>query len=54
MAHVWGFGAAFEAGMTRAGVAVAVEELLRGEEGARTRAMHAAARVGRGSFTDVL
>ncbi|CAD6337367.1 unnamed protein product [Miscanthus lutarioriparius] len=35
VAHVWGFGAAFEAGMTRAGVAAAVEELLRGEEGAR-------------------
>ena len=38
VAHVWGFGAAFEAGMTRDGVAAAVEELLRGEEGARMRA----------------
>jgi anthocyanidin 3-O-glucosyltransferase len=38
VAHVWGFGAAFEAGMTRAGVAAVVEELLRGEEGARMRA----------------
>ena len=35
--------APFEAGMTRAGVAAAVEELLRGEEGARMRAMHARA-----------
>lgn len=38
VAHVWGFGAAFEGAMTSAGVATAVEELLRGEEGARMRA----------------
>ncbi|NP_001105886.2 anthocyanidin 3-O-glucosyltransferase [Zea mays] len=38
VAHVWGFGAAFEGAMTSAGVAAAVEELLRGEEGARMRA----------------
>lgn len=39
VAHVWGFGAAFEgATMTRAGVATAVGELLRGEEGVRMRA----------------
>jgi len=50
VAHVWGFGAAFEAGMTRAGVAAAVEELLRGEEGARMRAMHAPACVWEGVF----
>jgi anthocyanidin 3-O-glucosyltransferase len=50
VAHVWVFGAGFEAGMTRAGVAVAVEELLRGEEGARMRAMHAPACVWEGVF----
>ena len=50
MAHVWGFGAAFEAGMTRAGVAAVVEELLRGEEGGRMRAMHAPACVWEGVF----
>lgn len=38
VAHVWGFGAAFEGAMMRAGVAAAVEELLRGEEGKRMRA----------------
>jgi len=39
VASVWGVGAAFEgATMTRAGVAAAVGELLRGEEGARMRA----------------
>nr|ABF72118.1 UDP-glucose flavonoid-3-O-glucosyltransferase [Zea mays] len=38
VAHVWGFGAAFEGAMTSAGVAAAVEELLREEEGARMRA----------------
>ena len=39
VASVWGFGLAFEgATMTRAGVAAAVGELLRGEEGARMRA----------------
>jgi len=39
VASVWGIGAAFEgATMTRAGVAAAVGELLRGEEGARMRA----------------
>jgi len=36
--------------MTRAGVAAAVEELLRGEEGARMRAMHAPACVWEGFF----
>nr|AFV13457.1 UDPG-flavonoid 3-O-glucosyl transferase [Tripsacum dactyloides] len=38
VAHVWGFGTAFEGAMTSAGVAAAVQELLRGEEGARMRA----------------
>ncbi|WVZ82189.1 hypothetical protein U9M48_029478 [Paspalum notatum var. saurae] len=38
VAHVWGFGAAFEGAMTSAGVADAVETLLRGEDGARMRA----------------
>ena len=50
VAHVWGFGAAFEAGMTRAGVAAAVEELLHEEEGARMRVMHAPACVREGVF----
>ena len=52
--HVWGFGAAFEAGMTRAGVAAAVEELLRGDEGARMRAMHAPACVWEGFSINVI
>ncbi|CAL5051517.1 unnamed protein product [Urochloa decumbens] len=39
VAHVWGFGSAFEDGaMTRDAVAKAVGELLRGEEGERMRA----------------
>ncbi|KAL6861173.1 hypothetical protein ACP4OV_016873 [Aristida adscensionis] len=38
VAHVWGFGTAFEGAMTRAGVAGAVAALLRGEEGRRMRA----------------
>ncbi|CAL5046511.1 unnamed protein product [Urochloa decumbens] len=39
VATVWGFGSAFEDGaMTRAGVAAAVGELLRGEEGEKMRA----------------
>uniref|UniRef100_A0A0A9D2I9 BZ1 n=1 Tax=Arundo donax TaxID=35708 RepID=A0A0A9D2I9_ARUDO len=38
VAHVWGFGTAFDGPMTHGAVAAAVGALLRGEEGARMRA----------------
>ncbi|WVZ67929.1 hypothetical protein U9M48_016942 [Paspalum notatum var. saurae] len=38
VAHVWGFGAAFDGAMTRDTVVAAVAALLRGEEGTRMRA----------------